>query len=69
MLAEVDLYGVYIPGLLALMLVALVLNLILRRVFALAGVYAFVWHRGLFDLAIYILLLGALTSLTHWSMS
>jgi len=66
MLAETDIYGVYVPSLLALMAVTLVLSLGLRRLFARLGAYAYVWHRGLFDLAVYMLLLGAVSFLTEW---
>ena len=64
--AEFDLYGVYVPRLLVLMLLSLVLIIVLRRVLARLGVYSFVWHRGLFDLALYVLLLGAVSSFTRW---
>ena len=49
--AEFDLYGVYIPRLLVLMLVTLFVVIVLRRLLAWAGAYTLVWHRGLFDLA------------------
>jgi hypothetical protein len=64
--AEFDLYGVYVPRLLVLMLLSLVLIIVLRRVLARFGAYSLVWHRGLFDLALYVLLLGAVSSFTRW---
>lgn len=64
--AEIDIYGVYVPSLLALMAVTLVLSLGLRCLLARLGAYAYVWHRGLFDLAVYVLLLGAVSFLTEW---
>ena len=64
--AEFDIYGVYIPRLLVLMLLTLVLSIALRRVLAWVGAYSLVWHRGLFDAALYVLLLGAVSSFTHW---
>ncbi|MGH6862083.1 MAG: DUF1656 domain-containing protein [Phyllobacterium sp.] len=69
MLGEIDIYGVYIPGLLGLMLATLVLNLLVRRALAWSGLYAIVWHRGLFDLALYVVLLGAVSSLTQRLLS
>lgn len=63
---DIDLYGVYVPWLLVLMLVALALSLVLRRLLSWTGAYAYVWHRGLFDLALYVLLLGAMSSLSSW---
>lgn len=64
--AEFDLYGVYVPRLLVLMLVTLLAVIPLRRLLARIGAYALVWHRGLFDLALYVLLLGAVSSLSRW---
>jgi hypothetical protein len=57
---EIDLYGVFVPTLGAIAVVAFVLNAILRRVLAYAGFYRLVWHRPLFDAAMYFCLLGAL---------
>lgn len=64
--AEFDIYGVYVPRLLFLMLLTLVLSIVIRRALAWIGAYALVWHRGLFDLALYVLLLGAASSFTRW---
>ena len=64
--AEFDIYGVYVPRLLVLMLLTLVLCIGLRRVLAWAGAYTLVWHRGLFDLALYVLVLGGISSFTRW---
>lgn len=50
--------GVFIPALLCAAAIAFVLNTLLRRVLGQAGVYRFVWHRPLFDLALYMMLLG-----------
>ncbi|MBB5572304.1 MULTISPECIES: DUF1656 domain-containing protein [Rhizobium] len=64
--AEFDLYGVYVPRLLVLMLLSLGLSIVFRRVLARLGAYSLVWHRGLFDLALYVLFLGAVSSFTRW---
>ncbi|MDQ0512539.1 DUF1656 domain-containing protein [Ancylobacter amanitiformis] len=69
MTGELDLYGVYIPNLLALMLATLLVSLMVRRVLAFLGVYALVWHRGLFDVALYVVLLQALSLLSQWWLS
>ncbi|HYZ23369.1 MAG TPA: DUF1656 domain-containing protein [Rhodopila sp.] len=58
MRSELDLSGVYIPGLLCAAGAAFLLNTLLRRGLTWAGVYRFVWHRPLFDLGLYVLLLG-----------
>lgn len=67
--AEIDLYGVYVPGLLVLAVVTIGLHMVVRRALAAAGVYALVWHRALFDIAIYLLLLGALWALSFRLLS
>ncbi|WP_232628731.1 DUF1656 domain-containing protein [Methylobacterium sp. Leaf118] len=62
MTGEFDLYGVFVPSLGAWMLIAFALSLPLRRLLARAGVYRLVWHRPLFDLALYVVLLGAVVA-------
>ncbi|HEY0232284.1 MAG TPA: DUF1656 domain-containing protein [Dokdonella sp.] len=55
-----SLYGIYVPVLLALMALAYVLNGALRRVLARLGAYRWIWHPALFNLAMYVVVLGAL---------
>ncbi|MER2264489.1 DUF1656 domain-containing protein [Methylobacterium oxalidis] len=62
MSGELDICGVFVPSLAAAMLGAFLLCLILRRVLARAGFYRLVWHRPLFDLALYVVLLGCIVS-------
>ncbi|HJE25934.1 MAG TPA: DUF1656 domain-containing protein [Methylorubrum populi] len=62
MTGELDLYGVFVPSLAAWMLIAFALSLPLRRLLAWTGFYRVVWHRPLFDLALYVVLLGAVVS-------
>ena len=69
MSGEIDIYGVYVPSLLALMLVTLPLSLLLRRGLAWLGAYSFVWHRGLFDIALYVVLLQGMSVLSQWWFS
>jgi hypothetical protein len=57
---ELDLYGVFIPTLAAIAVAAFFLNSILRRILAFIGFYRLVWHRPLFDTAMYFCLLGAI---------
>lgn len=59
---ELDVYGVFIPGLAAWMLLTFLLSLVVRRVLGLIGFYRLVWHRPLFDLALYVVLLGCVVS-------
>lgn len=60
MTAEVDLYGVFISPLLLYAVVALALMAVLRRRLAAVGFYRTVWHRALFDLALLVIVLGAI---------
>jgi len=60
MIGEFDIYGVLIPALLVWLVVAYGLYVAVRTVLSAAGVYRFIWHRPLFDLALYVVLLGAI---------
>ena len=57
---EIDIFGVFVPAVLVLMLIAYLINLAIRTMLARVGFYRFVWHRPLFNLAIYVLLMGGL---------
>lgn len=58
MMEEIDLYGVFLPSLLVWMVFAFVVLLLLRRVLTALGVYTYVWHRPLFDIALYVIMVG-----------
>ena len=60
MMHEIDLFGVFLPDLLVWIVVAFLLNIPLRHILSGLGVYRLVWHRPLFDTAIYILVLGGI---------
>jgi hypothetical protein len=60
MTGDFSLFGVFVPKILVLALVAYGLNLVLKRVLAGAGVYRLVWHPALFDLALFVLVLSGL---------
>jgi protein AaeX len=60
-IGEFDIYGVYFPIFLVFAAIALVLMLVVRRLLDAFALYRFVWHRPLFDLAVYVILLGAVT--------
>ncbi len=66
MSGEIDIYGVFIPSLLAWMVIAFFVTGGLRFVLARVGFYKLVWHRSLFNLALYVLVLGATVTLIHW---
>jgi hypothetical protein len=63
MIGEVSLYGIYVPWLLPMALLALALSRGLSWLLARAGFYRLVWHPALFDLAMFIIVLSALCNL------
>lgn len=69
MSGDIDIYGVYAPVLLVLMAATLPLSMLVRRILAYAGAYDFIWHRGLFDLALYVVLLLGVFQLSQWWLS
>ena len=62
MVAEFDIYGVFVPALLLFAIVTLLLMLVLTRLLEALGFYRFVWHRPLFDLALGVILFGAIVA-------
>lgn len=64
MRGELNFFGVYIPGLLVCGLAALGVNTMVRRALAYTGFYRLVWHRPLFDLALFVVVLGLLVWIT-----
>ncbi|MEH2513217.1 hypothetical protein V1291_004571 [Nitrobacteraceae bacterium AZCC 1564] len=66
---DIDLMGVQIPALLLWLLVTYALGIVLRRLAERAGIYRFVWHRALFDLALYVCLLGGVVYLSSGLLS
>jgi Protein of unknown function (DUF1656) len=65
MIGEIDVYGVFLPAVLILMLVAYVLSLCITKILGRVGLYRFVWHRAIFDFAIYVIVLGAVVIVSH----
>lgn len=63
MMGEIDLYGVFVPTLAVLMILTFAISLPVRRGLRACGVYRFVWHPPLFDLALYVILLGGAVAL------
>lgn len=62
---EVDIYGVFVPDLLIWVVLAFIVSIPIRRVLGAVGFYRLVWHRALFDAALYVILLGAVAALTR----
>jgi hypothetical protein len=57
MIGEASFYGLYIPWLMLLCAATLVVQWGVRRVLGWIGLYRWVWHPALFDVALYVLLL------------
>jgi len=55
---EIDLHGVFVSGLLVWAVVAYVVTALLTRLFARLKLYRLVWHRALFDFAVYVIVWG-----------
>ncbi|KQX22270.1 DUF1656 domain-containing protein [Variovorax sp. Root434] len=66
MIGEASFYGLYVPWIMVLALGALLALWGVRRLLAAAGAYRWVWHPALFDMALYLLLLYALSRLTSY---
>lgn len=64
MIGHLNIYGVYVPMLLVAMLAAYLLKSLLAKTLARLGFYRWVWHPPLFNLALYVMVLGALFTLT-----
>jgi len=62
MIGEVSLYGIYVPWLLLMALLSLALSRARTDQQARAGFYRLVWHPALFDFAMFIIVLGAVST-------
>lgn len=66
----IDFFGIYIPPLLLWAVLALLGSALLRRLLDRFGFYRLVWHRPLFDLALLVILLGAIVALaSRWTLA
>jgi hypothetical protein len=64
MIGECSIDGVFIPTLLLVAIFSFGLSLLLRRAFRRYHVYRFVWHAGLFDLAMFVVITWLLSIIT-----
>lgn len=68
MISELSLYGVYLPAILVWSAVAVLATTVLRAILRRIGFYRLVWHPALFDVAIFVILLGGVVALaTPWT--
>jgi len=63
MIGELDIAGIFVSPLLPCLLVAFLVRVIVSRVLAGAGLYRLVWNRPLFDLSLFLILLGVMFTL------
>lgn len=66
---EIDIFGVLAPSLLLWLVVAYGVFALLRAGLERIGLYRAVWHRALFDLAVYLCLLGGIVYLSSEYLS
>ena len=62
MSGEIDICGVYVPGVLIALAVALALTALVRRALAACGAYRLIWRAPLFDFALAVVILGGVTA-------
>lgn len=58
---EINVGGVYVPAPLVWAVAAFVLFILIERVVSRTGFYGRVWHRALFELAVFVILWGAIS--------
>ena len=56
MIGEISIGGVFVPQLLIIAVTAFFATLVLRVVFRHLRLYRFVWHAGLFDTALFVVI-------------
>jgi protein AaeX len=62
MIGEFNIYGVYFPAFAVFAAIALLFQVVIKRLLDACGFYLLVWHRALFDLAMYVILVGVVTA-------
>ncbi len=62
MIHEINVYGLFVTPILLWTIIALTITAILRHLIAWSGLYRFVWHRALFDLALLVTVLGGVAA-------
>ena len=61
MIGEASFYGLYVPWLMLLCGLTLAVQWFVHRLLGAIGFYRWVWHPALFDTALYVLLLYAVS--------
>lgn len=66
---DIDLFGILVPALLLWVPAIYLVCALLRPLLARSGLYRLVWHPALFDLALFVCLLGGAAFLSSEFMS
>ena len=70
MIGELNIYGVLVPSLMVWTALAVAATAVTRAGLRWAGLYRLVWHPALFDLALFVIILGGVITLTFsWTAS
>jgi Protein of unknown function (DUF1656) len=64
-LQEVNLSGVFLPAALVWAGIAFLLSSVTSRTLSRTGFYRLVWHRALFDVAMFVLFWGAISAVAY----
>jgi uncharacterized protein DUF1656 len=62
---EVNLSGVFLPAALLWSGIAFLLSSVISRTLSRMGFYALVWHRALFDAALFVLFWGGISAVAY----
>lgn len=62
---EIPIAGVFVPAALVWAGAAFLLSSLIDRVLSRTSVYAWLWHRGLFDFAAFVILWGAISGVFY----
>ena len=66
MIHEIDLYGMLISPILLWMSIAFIVTGVLCDLIGRFGLYRFIWHKPLFDLALLVIVMGGIVAATPW---
>ena len=58
MIGEFDIAGVFVPAILIWAILSMAIGPVVRSILRAVRFYQLVWHRGLFDLALFFILWG-----------
>jgi hypothetical protein len=67
-IGDLDVSGIFLPTFLVLMSIAYVIFLVVHAVLSRVHFYRLVWHRALFNVGLYALLLGVVDTLSRYLM-